>query len=225
MPRSRCTTRIAIDAPQPMKSGPEILQVRAQRPRPRLGDHVGGFGEIRGQKEHDEELDQLDRLVLDRPDLDPEARAVDLLAEENQQHEEHERGDDPEILVRSEAAELREAGPATIASTSETSSQSCCCCASSGESRATIARPSAESTTASAGNTSSRTVVAGCHSTHTQRERRQAARASTAARSCRAARTKESARPRPARRPSARAGGWLRRSVRDDRGYEKPDQR
>jgi hypothetical protein len=56
----------------------------------------------------------------------------------------------------------------TTASPSDSSSQNCCLCASAGESRATIANPSADNTTASAGSTSSRANESGCQSTHTK---------------------------------------------------------
>jgi hypothetical protein len=45
---------------------------------------------------------------LDRPQLDPEPRAVDFLAEEEQQHEEHEGCEHPQVFVRGETPELRE---------------------------------------------------------------------------------------------------------------------
>ena len=106
MPKSCCTTRIAIDAHQPTNSGPKYLTFRLQRPGPGVGDHVGRFGQIRGQEEDDEELDQFDRLVLHGSDANPETRAVHFFSECEQQHEEHERRDDPEVLIRGEAAKM-----------------------------------------------------------------------------------------------------------------------
>ena len=95
----------------PDKKRPEILYVCSQRPRACLRNDVGHLRKIGGQEEHDAEFDQLDRLVFDRTDLDPETRAVDLLAEEKEHDEERQRRDDPQILDRRQAAELGKAGP------------------------------------------------------------------------------------------------------------------
>ena len=43
---------------------PEILDVRAQRPRTGVADHIGRLCEIRRQKQHDEELDEFDGRTI-----------------------------------------------------------------------------------------------------------------------------------------------------------------
>ena len=63
---------------------------------------------IRGHEEHDEELDQLDRLVLHGSDADPQARAVDFLAEETDRREEQQRAEHPEVFVGSQTADVLE---------------------------------------------------------------------------------------------------------------------
>ena len=92
------------------KQRAEIFRVGAQRPRARLCDDVGRFGQVRRHEEHDEEFDQLDRFELNRTDADPEPRAVHLLSEQRERHEQHDRAQDPEVLVGGQDAEAREGG-------------------------------------------------------------------------------------------------------------------
>ena len=43
------------------------------------GEELALVDEVRGEEDHEQDLGRLARLEVERPDADPEARAVDLL--------------------------------------------------------------------------------------------------------------------------------------------------
>ena len=148
------------------EEGAEIFEVRAQRPQARVCNDVRRLGEIRRQEEDDKELDELDRLVLNRPE--PIQRRAPLISSPNASNNAKSASDATthKYLKAAKRRNCPKTGPTGDCEHERNEIQSCWRAANAGDSRDTIARPSAESTTASAGKTSSRTIAEGCQSTH-----------------------------------------------------------
>ena len=67
------------------------LAAHRQRPQPGPHQHVPGVAEIARQEDDDRDLGELGRLELDRPDLDRQERAVDLVADARQARHHQQR--------------------------------------------------------------------------------------------------------------------------------------
>ena len=104
-------TSISIAAPQTTSSGPRCLSGGTVMPEeaPRaLHEHLPRVAQVRGEEDDDRDLAELGRLEGDRPELDAEVGAVDLLADpghaRQQQQQQRDRGD--RVAVALEHAEV-----------------------------------------------------------------------------------------------------------------------
>ena len=93
-------TSMNIEAPQTTSSGPEVLERRqgdAEHPPGADDQHLAVLAQVAGEEDDDADLRELGRLEGERPDLDPEVGAVDLLADprqpRRQQQQQPDRGD------------------------------------------------------------------------------------------------------------------------------------
>ena len=77
---------------------------RAEVLQPSLREHLALLAQVAREEHDQQDLRELARLDAERPELDPEARAADLLADARQrgQHEQRERDDPDHVLVRLE---------------------------------------------------------------------------------------------------------------------------
>ena len=167
IPRSRCTTKIAIDAPQPMKSGPRYLTFARSDQGRAFAMTSAVSARYAAKKSTMKSLISSIGSYWIGPSLIHSRAPLTSWPNSSNNAKSASDATTQRYLYAAKRRNCEKAGAMAIASTSETRIQSCCFCASAGERRATIARPSAASTTASAGKRSSRTIVAGCQSTHT----------------------------------------------------------
>ena len=108
MPMSRSNTRIAIETPQPRNSGPRYFAF-ARSDHGRVCAITSAVSaRYDAMNSTTKQLDHFDRLELNRPEPNPQPRAVDFLAEQRERDEQHDRAQNPDVLVRRQHAKARE---------------------------------------------------------------------------------------------------------------------
>src|SRR5580698_3344969 len=167
MPRSRCTTKIAIEPPQPMKSGPKYLTLARNDHGRALPMTSAISAKYAAKKRTMKSLISSIGSYSIGPSLIQSRAPLISTPKKSSKTNKTSDATTQRYLYAAKRRKAENAGPNPTASASDTSSHSCCRCANAGESRSTIASPSDASTTASAGNPSSRTVEAGCQITQT----------------------------------------------------------